>query len=89
MGATGRQNKTVRRQVRLESNGETIPMTFLVASGLSFQMLIGCDMLTQYSAVIDMDRAKLFLKTNDIEWIADLTGSDSAPSCLLYTSRCV
>ena len=82
VGATGRQNKTVRRQVRLElsSNGKTIPMTFLVASGLPFQMLIGCDMLRQYSAVIDMNRAKLFLKANGIEWTADLTGSDSAPS---------
>ena len=41
VGATGRQNKTVRKQVRLElvSNHKTIPMTFLVASGLPFQML--------------------------------------------------
>ena len=36
VGATGRQNSTVRRQLRLElsSNGETIPMTFLVALSL-------------------------------------------------------
>ena len=82
VGATGRQNRTVRKQVRLElsSNGETIPMTFLVVSGLPFQMLIGCDMLRQYSAIIGMNKAKLFLKTNDIEWITDLTRGDSAPS---------
>ena len=35
IGATGRQNKTVRKQVMLElkSNGETITMEFLVAHG--------------------------------------------------------
>ena len=49
VGATGRQNKTVRKQMRLGleslNKGESIPMTFLVANGLPFRMLIGCDML--------------------------------------------
>ena len=36
IGATGRQNKTIRKQVSLEitSQGVTIPLPFLVASGL-------------------------------------------------------
>ena len=43
--ATGRQNNTVRKQVLLEltTNGVTIPMIFLVAHGLPFSILIGCD----------------------------------------------
>ena len=38
VGATGRQNKTVKKQVNLEvtSHGVKIPMIFLVANGLPF-----------------------------------------------------
>ena len=80
IGSTGRQNKTIRNHVQLEisSNGETIPMIFLVASGLPFNLLIGCDILRRYAAVIDMSRAKVSLSSSDIKW-----------TCLLYTSRCV
>ena len=82
IGATGRQNKTVRRQVMLElnSNGKTITMEFLVAHGLPFTMLIGCDMLRKYSAIIDMSRAKVTLDSNCINWTAKLIGSESTPS---------
>ena len=43
IGATGRQNKSVRKQVLLEvkSNGSTIPMTFLVAKDLPFNLSVG------------------------------------------------
>ena len=95
IGATGRQNKTIRNQIQLEisSNGETIPMIFLVASGLPFNLLIGCDILRRYAAIIDMSRAKVSLNSGDIRWTAGLIGRREAhPArviCLLYTSRCV
>ena len=56
IGATGRQNKTIKRQVSLEvtSNNVTLPMIFLIAHGLPFDILIGCDILRKYSTVIDM-----------------------------------
>ena len=56
IGATGRQNKTVQKQVslELESEGLTFTMSFLVASGLPFSILVGCDMLRQYSAIINL-----------------------------------
>ena len=81
IGATGRQNKTIRHQVQLEvsSNGETIPMIFLVASGLPFTLLIGCDILRKYAAIIDMDKAKVSLKSSEIEWTAALIENRKAP----------
>ena len=85
--ATGRQNRTVRKQVQLEltSDGQTVTMTFLVASGLPFQMLIGCDMLRQYSAIIDLSKYKLFLKKGDIRWTTELTNSDEIqPNKTMY-----
>ena len=47
IGATGRQNKTVKKQVSLDltNNNVTIPIGFLVATGLPFNVLIGCDIL--------------------------------------------
>ena len=47
IGATGRQNKTVKQQVimNVTSKGIGIPMMFLVAQGLPFKVLLGCDML--------------------------------------------
>ena len=43
IGATGRQNKSVRKQVLLEvkSNGSTIPMIILVARDLPFNLSVG------------------------------------------------
>ena len=81
IGATGRQNKTIRNQVQLEisSNGETIPMIFLVASGLPFTLLIGCDILRKYAAIIDMSRAKVSLNSGDIRWTAELIENRKAP----------
>ena len=81
IGAAGRQNKTLRKQVMLEltSNGETISIEFLVANGLPFTMLIGCDMLRKYSAIIDMSRAKVTLNSNCVNWTTKLIGSESAP----------
>ena len=58
----------------------TITMEFLVAHGLPFTMLIGCDMLRKYSAIIDMSRAKVTLDSNCINWTAKLIESESALS---------
>ena len=43
IGATGRQNKSVRKQVLTEvkSNGSIIPRIFLVAKDLSFNLSVG------------------------------------------------
>ena len=87
VGATGWQNRTVRKQVQLEltSDGQIVTMTFLVASGLPFQMLIDCDMLHQYSAIIDLSKYKLILKKGDIQWITELTNSDEIqPNKTMY-----
>ena len=66
IGATGRQNKTIRQQVQLDvsSNGQTIQMVFLVASGLPFTILIGCDILRKYTAIINMDNNTCLLYTS-------------------------
>ena len=62
IGATGRQNKTIRHQVQLEvsSNGKTIPMVFLVASGLPFTLLIGCDIPVSYTHLDVYKRQKYY-----------------------------
>ena len=54
IGATGRQNKTVKQQVILNvtSKGIGIPMGFIVAQGLPFKVLLGCDMLRCHSAIL-------------------------------------
>ena len=61
IGATGRQNKTVRKQVSLEikSNGVVINIICLVAIGLPFELLIGRDVLRKYSAIIDLSKEKV------------------------------
>ena len=81
IGATGRQNKSVKKQVSLEvtSQGVKIPMIFLVAAGLPFRSLIGCDILRRYSAIIDLSRDKLTLKMSDSEWTADIVGNMEFP----------
>ena len=82
IGATGRQNKTIRQQVQLDvsSNGKTIPMVFLVASGLPFTLLIGCDILRKYTAIINMDANTVVMKAEEVEWTANLTEYRKAPS---------
>ena len=92
MGATGRQNKTIKRQVSLEviSNGVTLPMIFLIAHNLPFDILIGCDILRKYSAVIDMELSKVTMKYEGREWVAELTGSKGVlPVSKIYSIRTV
>ena len=87
IGATGRQNKTIRNQVQLEvsSGGETIPMIFLVASGLPFKLLIGCDILRRCAAIIDMNRAKVYLNLNNVKWTAELVeNKETHPNREIY-----
>ena len=47
VGATGKQNKTIKKQVSLNvtTNGIGIPMGFLVAKGLPFRVLIGLSLI--------------------------------------------
>ena len=47
-------------------------MIFLIASNLPFNLLIGCDILRKYSAIIDMRQAIVSLKMDNIEWTAKL-----------------
>ena len=65
--AMGRQNKSVKKQVSvdLRSKGVIIPVAFLVASGLPFSMLIGCYVLRQRSAIIDLSRGIVSLTSED------------------------
>ena len=78
LGATGRQNKTIRRQVSASvmSCGIAIDMEFLVASGLPFNILVGCDVLRRNSAIIDLRTETLSLFSNGHTWTANLVGSD-------------
>ena len=61
IGATGKQNKTIRKQVSLNvtNSGIGIPMEFLVAKGLPFRILIGCDMLRRHTAIINLASGKV------------------------------
>lgn len=56
IGATGKKNQTIRKQVLLEISHEnnSIPITFLVARDILFNVLIGCDTLQLLSTVIDL-----------------------------------
>ena len=82
VGATGRQNKSVKKQMSLEltSNDVTIPIGFLVAHGLPFNILIGCDILIQHAAIIDLRRGVVTLTSEDGTWTADVidTHKDNA-----------
>lgn len=79
IGATGRQNKTVKRQTMIElcSQNQKIPFIFLVASGLPFTILVGCDMLRKYAAVINLQKELITLHTNETQWTARLCGIHS------------
>ena len=72
VGATGRQNKSVKKQVSLEltSSEVTIPLGFLVAQGLPFNILIGCNILRQHAAIIDLRRGIVTLTSEDGTWTA-------------------
>ena len=65
IGATGRQNKTIRKQVSVNviSKGIAINMVFLIATGLPFSILVGCDILRRNSAIIDLSKEKVSLFT--------------------------
>lgn len=57
IGATGRQNKTIKRQALLDitSDSLTIPTRFLVADNLPLFMLIGCYIMHLHSAIINLN----------------------------------
>ena len=79
IGATGRQNKTIRKQVSVNviSKGIAINMVFLIATGLPFNILVGCDVLRRNSAIIDLRTERVSLFTEGITWTADLVGSET------------
>lgn len=54
-GATGKVNKTARRQAMIDINikGEIIPLTFIIFSDVTADMLVGCDHLKGLNSVID------------------------------------
>ena len=54
IGATGRQNKTIRKQVSVNvvSRGIALDMVFLIATGLPFNILVGCDILSSQSLTV-------------------------------------
>ena len=74
IGAAGRQNKTVKKQVSLDlaNNNMTLPIGLLVATGLPFNVLIGCDVLRQHSAVIDLHKGIISLTSEEGLWTAEL-----------------
>ena len=55
-------------------------MVFLVASGLPFTLLIGCDILRKYTAIINMDANTVVMKAEEVVWTANLTEYRKAPS---------
>ena len=79
IGATGRQNKTIRNQVSINvvSRGIALNMVFLVATGLPFNILVGCDVLRRNSAIIDLNQEKVSLFSDGITWTADLVGGEN------------
>ena len=50
-------------------------MIFLVAAGLPFNIMIGCDILRRNSAVIDLCRGKVSLFAEGSTWVANLTNN--------------
>lgn len=80
IGATGRPNKTIRQQVMMEvsSEGKTIPMVFMVAQGLPFKAMLGCDTLRRHSAIIDMGRGKITLYHENGVWSSEIVDHKNA-----------
>ena len=56
-------------------------MVFLVANGLPFNVLIGCDILRQHSAVIDLHQVIISLTSEGV-WSAKLVDSNRTPAVL-------
>jgi transposase InsO family protein len=59
IGATGKINRTIHRQVMLElvdKCGLEIPMVFLVARRIQVPILVGCDQLRKVKAVINLEK---------------------------------
>lgn len=56
IGITGRKNKNIKKQtmVQIEIDKTQIPIIFLVADGISVDLLIGCDMLKLYQCRINI-----------------------------------
>ena len=55
-------------------------MIFLVAAGLPFNVLIGCDILRRNSAVIDLCQEKVSLFSEGSTWVANLINSKMVDS---------
>ena len=55
-------------------------MVFLIAAGLPFNILIGCDLLRRNSAVFDLCREKVSLLSEGSTWIAGLISSEMVNS---------
>ena len=74
----------MRKQVSLELDNQesTIPIIFLVASGLPFNMLIGCDVLRRYSAVINLQKGVVLLTSEQGTWSANIINCMSTPTAL-------
>ena len=60
------------------SKGIAVNMVFLIAAGLPFNILVGCDVLRKNSAIIDLRSEKVSLFTGGLTWTADLVGSEIA-----------
>lgn len=76
IGATGRPNKSVKLQALIDvsSDGIVIPMVFLVAIGLPFKVVIGCDTLQRHSAKIDLGKGTVTLYQDDSVWTGEIKG---------------
>ena len=81
IGATGRQNNTVKKQVMLELGQDkvVIPIVLLVANNLPFNVLIGCDILRRYSTIIDLHSGRVTLFEEENVFTAEIIGSQRAP----------
>ena len=56
---------------------QAINMVFLIATGLPFNILVGCDVLRRNSAIIDSRTEKVSLFAEGLTWTADLIGSET------------
>ena len=59
------------------SRGIALNMVFLIATGLPFNILVGCDVLRRNSAIIDLNQEKVSLFSDGITWTADLVGGEN------------
>ena len=68
--------------LELKSEGLTFTMYFLVASGLPFSILVGCDILRQYSAIINLKQGEVSLNTENGIWTTSIVKSVNLPSII-------